>query len=66
MQGFYIFGDEKFLGNECYRIYKINSNSSYIHNDIENYYEGLSNTILTGSYNPNQFTTKRVIVIQMN
>ena len=48
-----------------YRICQIDTNSSYIYDKIEDRYSGLENTTLTGNYNPDCFTTKRVIVIQM-
>lgn len=32
---------------------------------IEDCYSGIEKTTLTGNYNPNHFTTKRIIVIQM-
>ena len=52
-------------GNNCYGIYQIDTNNSRINSSIENYFSGIEKTILTGNYNPNYFTTKRIIVIQM-
>ena len=52
---------------ECYGYYinKIDTNDSFIDSSIENCYSGIEKTTLTGNYNPNYFTTKRIIVIQM-
>ena len=42
-----------------------NRNNSWINSYIEDCYSGIEKTTLTGNYNPNSFTTKRIIVIQM-
>ena len=46
-----------------YAICKIDTNSSYIYSSIEDRYSGIEKTTLTG--NTDNFTTKRIIVIQM-
>lgn len=57
-----IYNDNDYY--DCgYAIYNIDTNSSYISSYIEFYYSGIEKTTLTG--NTNDFTTKRIIVIQM-
>lgn len=60
----YIYNNNNY---DCcdYVIHKIDTNDSYIYSSIENYFSGIEKTILTGNYNPDRFTTKRIIVIQM-
>ena len=64
--GTWIWNSDNYYNCYCgYDIYQIDTNNSYIDSSIENYYSGIENTTLTGNYNPNHFTTKRIIVIQM-
>ena len=48
-----------------YYIYQIDTNHSYIDDRIVKHFEGIKTTTLTGNCKPDEFTTKRVIVIEM-
>ena len=60
-----IYNDNDYCDCYSYAIYQIDTNSSYIYDNIENNYSGIEKTTLTGNYLPTCFTTKRIIVIQM-
>ena len=60
-----IYNDNNYYGCGYYGICQIDTNRSFISDYIEDYFSGIEKTILTGNYNPNCFTTKRIIVIQM-
>ena len=61
----YIWNDNDYYACDGYAIHKIDTNDSYIDDDIDDYFSGIEKTTLTGNYSPNSFTTKRIIVIQM-
>ena len=62
--GTWIWNSDNYYNCYCgYDIYQIDTNNSYIDSSIENCFSGIEKTILTG--NTNDFTTKRIIVIQM-
>ena len=61
----HIYKNNNYYFCDIYGIYQIDTNSSYIYSSIEDRYSGIEKTTLTGNYNPNHFTTKRIIVIQM-
>ena len=48
-----------------YYIRQIDTNGSYINDDIVYFFEGIETTTLTGNCLPDYFTTKRVIIIEM-
>ena len=58
-----IYNDNDYYYCGGYGIYQIDTNSSFIISSIENDYSGIEKTTLTG--NTGNFTTKRIIVIQM-
>ena len=47
------------------KVGSFSDNYSYIDKCIGYNYEGMENTTLTGNCDPDRFTTKRVIVIEM-
>ena len=59
----YIYNDNRYYYCYGYRICQIDTNNSGISNYIEDRFSGIEKTTLTG--NTNNFTTKRIIVIQM-
>ena len=61
----YIWNNNSYYGCYGYYICQIDTNDSCISDSIENRFSGIEKTTLTGNYNPNHFTTKRIIVIQM-
>ena len=62
----YIWNSNNYYGcSYGYWIRQIDTNNSYIHNGIVNYFEGIETTTLTGNCLPDKFTTKRVIIIEM-
>ena len=60
----YIYNDNDYY-NCSYVIGKIDTNSSRISSSIGDCFSGIEKTTLTGNYLPDNFTTKRIIVIQM-
>ena len=49
-----------------YYICEIDKNESFVHSDISKCFDVDDPNIFTGSCYPNYFTTKRIIVIEMN
>ena len=60
-----IYNDNDYFVCYGYDIRQIDTNDSSIDDRIVNYFEGIETTTLTGNCFPYNFTTKRVIIIEM-